>query len=175
MVSTIMWSKTRFIPISRHIYNAECLLLMSAEAVQAHASRKSKRLIHVSRSQENKKFMNTMSQFSRTDNLLFKDRSFSCTLDLIDLVKQIQSFQKGWTLKPDVSVKQSKMFKFWILRSIISYKSVTCQTEIQSLSILAILVSIMKITAARKWKLTKTISRLSRKDSLPLSSEGWEK
>ena len=36
------------------------------------------------------KFMNTMSQFSRTDNLLFKDRSFSCTLDLIDLVKQIQ-------------------------------------------------------------------------------------
>ena len=34
--------------------------------------------------------MNTMSQFSRTDNLLFKDRSFSCTLDLTDLVKQIQ-------------------------------------------------------------------------------------
>ena len=58
-----------------------------SRAVQAHASRKSKRLIHVSHSQENEKFMNTMSQFSRTDNLLFKDRSFSCTLDL---VKQIQ-------------------------------------------------------------------------------------
>ena len=68
----------------------QCPLLMSTEAVQAHASRKSKRLIHVSHSQENEKFMNTMSQFSRTDNLLFKDRSFSCTLDLIDLVKQIQ-------------------------------------------------------------------------------------
>ena len=63
---------------------------MSTEAVQAHASRKSKRLIHVLHSQENEKFMNTMSQFSRTDNLLFKDRSFSCTLDLTDLVKQIQ-------------------------------------------------------------------------------------
>ena len=24
-----------------------------------------------------------------------RDRGFSCTLDLIDLVKQIQSFQKG--------------------------------------------------------------------------------
>ena len=61
-----------------------------------------------------------------TDSLLFKDRSFSCTLDLIDLVKQIQSFQKGWTLKPDVLVKQSKMFHFWTLKSIISQKSVTC-------------------------------------------------
>ena len=40
---------------------------------------------------------------SRTDSLPFKDRSFSCTLDLIDLVMQIQPFQKGWTLKPDVS------------------------------------------------------------------------
>ena len=39
--------------------------------------------------------MSSMSQFSRTDSLLFKDRTFSYTLDLIDLVKQIQSFQKG--------------------------------------------------------------------------------
>ena len=44
--------------------------------------------------QENEKFMRTMCQFSRTDSLLFKDRSFSCTLDLIDLVMQIQLFQK---------------------------------------------------------------------------------
>ena len=47
--------------------------------------------------------MSTMGQFSRTDSLLFKGRSFSCTLDLIDLVKQIQPFQKGWILKPDIS------------------------------------------------------------------------
>ena len=32
---------------------------------------------------ENDKLMNTMGQFSRTDSLLFKDRSFSCTLDLV--------------------------------------------------------------------------------------------
>ena len=44
--------------------------------------------------QENEKFMRTMGQFSRTDSLLFRDRSFSCTLDLIDLVMQIQLFQK---------------------------------------------------------------------------------
>ena len=30
-----------------------------------------------------------MGQFLRTDSLLFKDRSFSCTLNLIDLVMQI--------------------------------------------------------------------------------------
>ena len=38
--------------------------------------------------------MRTMGQFSRTDSLMFRDRSFSCTLDLIDLVMQIQLFQK---------------------------------------------------------------------------------
>ena len=37
-------------------------------------------------------------------------------------------------------------------KSIISYESVTCQTEIQSLSILTILASIMQITPARKGK-----------------------
>ena len=47
--------------------------------------------------------MSTIGQFPRTDSLLFNDRSFTCTLDLIDLVKQIQPFQKGWTLNPDVS------------------------------------------------------------------------
>ena len=47
--------------------------MMSAEAAQAHISRKSKRVIHVSHPQENKKLMSTMSQFSRTDSLLFKD------------------------------------------------------------------------------------------------------
>ena len=67
-----------------------------------------------------------MSQFSRTDSLLFKDRSFSCTLDLIDLVKEIQSFQNGGTLKPDFPVKQSKMYHFWTLKSITSQKRVTC-------------------------------------------------
>ena len=45
--------------------------------------------------QENETFMSTMGQFSRTDSLLFKDRSFSYTLDLIDLVMQIQPAQKG--------------------------------------------------------------------------------
>ena len=42
--------------------------------------------------QINENFMNTMGQFSRTGSLLFKDRSLSCTLDLIDLVMQIQPF-----------------------------------------------------------------------------------
>ena len=48
-------------------------LMMSAEAAQAHISRKSKRVIHVSHPQENKKLMSTVSQFSRKDNLLFKN------------------------------------------------------------------------------------------------------
>ena len=127
--STVTWSKIKIYPISRHIYNVEYPLMKSAEVSQVHASWKSKRLIHESHSQENEKFMSTMSQCSRTLSLLFEDRSFSCTLDLIDLVKQIQWFQKGWTLKPDVLIKQSKMFHFWTLRSIISQKSVTCKTE----------------------------------------------
>ena len=42
--------------------------------------------------QEKEKFMCTVGQFLRTDSLLFKDRSFSCTLDLIDLVMQILTF-----------------------------------------------------------------------------------
>ena len=53
--------------------------------------------------QENEKFMSTMGEFPPTRSLLFKDRSFSCTLDLIDLVLQIQPVQKRWILKPDVS------------------------------------------------------------------------
>ena len=88
--------------------------------------KKKKRLIHESHPQENEKFTSTMSRFSRTDSLLFKDRSFSCTLDLIDLVKEIQSFQNGGTLKPDFPVKQSKMYHFWTLKSITSQKRVTC-------------------------------------------------
>ena len=47
--------------------------MMSAEAARAHITRKSKRVIHVSHPQEKKKLMSTMSQFSRTDSLLFKD------------------------------------------------------------------------------------------------------
>ena len=57
--------------------------------------KKKKRLIHESHPQENETFTSTLSQFSRADSLLFKDRSFSCTLDLIDLVNEIQSFQNG--------------------------------------------------------------------------------
>ena len=57
--------------------------------------KKKKLLIHESHPRENETFTSTLSQFSRTDSLLFKDRSFSCTLDLIDLVNEIQSFQNG--------------------------------------------------------------------------------
>ena len=38
---------------------------------------------------ENDKLMNTMGQFSRTDSLLFKDRSFSCTLDLVMQIQPV--------------------------------------------------------------------------------------
>ena len=38
--------------------------------------------------------MSTVGQFSRTDSLPFKGESFICILDLIDLVMQIQPFQK---------------------------------------------------------------------------------
>ena len=93
-----------------------------------------------------------MGQFSRTDSLRFKVGSFSGTLDMIDLLMQIQLALKGWTLKPGVSVKQSKMFYFWMLKSIISQKSVTCQTKIQSFGFFGILASIMQITPARKWR-----------------------
>ena len=55
-----------------------------------------------SRPQENEKFMSTMGHFPRTGSLLFKDRSLSCTLDLIDLVMQIQPLQKGWTMQLDI-------------------------------------------------------------------------
>ena len=74
--------------------------------------KKKKRLIHESHPQENEKFTSTMSQFSRTDSLLFKDRSFSCTLDLIDLVKEIQSFQNGGTLKPDFRLNRVRCIIF---------------------------------------------------------------
>ena len=92
-----------------------------------------------------------MGQFSRTDSLPFKDRSSICTLQQIDLVIQIQSIQKGWVLRLTFPVNQGKMFHFWMLKPIISYKSVTCQTEIQSV-FLALLASIMQIKPARKWK-----------------------
>ena len=61
-------------------------------------------------------------QFSRTDSLLFNLKIKA--LVLLDLVIKIQPFQRGWTLKPDVSVKQSEMFYFCMLKSIIGYKSV---------------------------------------------------
>ena len=46
MVPTITCSKTKINPILKHIYNADCPLLMSAEVARAHISRKSKRKIH---------------------------------------------------------------------------------------------------------------------------------
>ena len=42
MVPTITCSKTKINPILKHIYNADCPLLMSAEAARAHVSRKRK-------------------------------------------------------------------------------------------------------------------------------------
>ena len=51
--------------------------------------KKKKRLIHESHPRENETFTSTLSQFSRTDSLL------GCTLDRIDLVNEIQSFQNG--------------------------------------------------------------------------------
>ena len=38
--------KSKINPVLKHIYHAECPLLMSAEAAQAHVSRKNKWLIH---------------------------------------------------------------------------------------------------------------------------------
>ena len=138
---------------------------------QVHATWKSKRLIHEWHPQENEKLMSTMSQCSRIASLLFEDRSFSCTLDLIDLidlVKQIQWFQKGWTLKPDVLIKQSKMFHFWTLRSIISQKSVTCKTEMQSLSSFwQFWLRSYKSHPLENEKSRKTMSQLSCKNRLP--------
>ena len=116
--------------------------------------------------------MSTMSQCSRTVSLLFEDRSFSCTLDLIDLVKQIQWFQKGWTLKPDVLIKQSKMFHFWTLRSIISQKSVTCKTEMQSLSSFwQFWLRSYKSHPLENEKFRKTMTQLSCKNRLPFEIE----
>ena len=53
-----------------------------------------------SHSQENEKFMSTTGQFSCTDSLPFKGRNLICTLDLIDLVMQIQQFPRDehWSL-----------------------------------------------------------------------------
>ena len=119
--------------------------------------------------QENETFMSKMGQFSCTDSLLFKDRSFSSTLDLIDLVMQIQPAQKGWTLKPGVSVKQCKMFHFWMLKSIIRQESVMYQIKIQSLGFFLVFwLRLCKSHPLENEKFTKTMSRLSRKDSLAL-------
>ena len=93
-----------------------------------------------------------MGQFSRTDSLLFKDRSFTYTLDLIDLVMQIQPAQKGWTLKPGVSVKQCKMFHFWMLNPSLVRKVWCTKSNYSHLVFFSILASIMQIPPARKWK-----------------------
>ena len=100
--------------------------------------------------QENEKFMSTVGQFSRTDSLPFKDGSFICILDLIDLVMKIQRFQKGWTLKPNVSHhKQGKMFPFSFGSS---HKVWRAKPKYSHLVFLEFLASIKQITLARKWK-----------------------
>ena len=102
-----------------------------------------------SHSQENEKFMSTTGQFSCTDSLPFKGRNLICTLDLIDLMMQIQPFLKGWTLKPDVSHhKQGKMFPF----SSLVIKVWRAKPKYSHLVFLAFLASIKQITLARKWK-----------------------
>ena len=94
--------------------------------------------------------MSTVGQFSRTDSLPFKDGSFICILDLIDLVMQIQRFQKGWTLKPNVSHhKQGKMFPFSFGSS---HKVWRAKPKYSHLVFLEFLASIKQITLARKWK-----------------------
>ena len=93
--------------------------------------------------------MSTVGQFSRTDSLPFQDGSFICILDLIDLVMQIQRFQKGWTLKLNVSHhKQGKMFPF----SSLVIKVWRAKPKDSHLVFLAFLASIKQITLARKWK-----------------------
>ena len=93
--------------------------------------------------------MSTTGQFSCTDSLPFKGRSVIGTLDLIDLVMQIQPFQKGWTLKPDVSHhKQGKMLHF----SSLVVQMWRAKPKYSHLVFLAFLASIMQITPARKWK-----------------------
>ena len=93
--------------------------------------------------------MSTTGQFSCTDSLPFKGRNLICTLDLIDLVMQIQPFLKGWTLKPDVSHhKQGKMFPF----SSLVIKVWRAKPKYSHLVFLAFLASIKQITLARKWK-----------------------
>ena len=112
--------------------------------------------------QENEKFMSTVGQFSRTDSLPFKDGSFICILDLIDLVMQIQRFQKGWTLNPNVSHhKQGKMFPF----SSLVIKVWRAKPKYSHL----VFFSIFGFDHANhtREKFTKTRSRSSRTDSLP--------
>ena len=90
--------------------------------------------------------MSIVGQFSRTDSLPFKDGSFICILDLIDLVMQIQRFQKGWTLKPNVSHhKQGKMFPF----SSLVIKVWRAKPKYSHLVFLAFLASIMQITLVK--------------------------
>ena len=85
--------------------------------------------------------MSTVGQFSRTDSLPFKDGSFICILDLIDLVMQIQRFQK-----PNVSHhKQGKMFPF----SSLVIKVWRAKPKYSHLVFLAFLASIMQITLVK--------------------------
>ena len=68
----------------RHIYNAECPLMMSAEAARAHITRKSKRVVHVSTRKKMKSFWKTRSRLSRKDRLPFKERNLG--YNVINLV-----------------------------------------------------------------------------------------
>ena len=167
--STVTWSKIKIYPISRNIYNAECPLMKSAEVAQVHASWKSKRLIHESLPQENEKFMSTMSQCSRTVSLLFEDRSFSCSLDLIDLVKKSNGSKRDehWSLTFWLNRVRCFIFRRYD-PSIISLKSVTCKTEMQSLSSFwQFWLRSYKSHPLENEKFRKTMSQLSCKNRLP--------
>ena len=82
--------------------------------------------------------MSTTGQFSCTDSLPFKDRTF-VVLSIWSILRSKSNRSKSdehWSRT--FPIKQGKMFHFWMLKSIISYKSVTCQTEIQSLGFFSI-------------------------------------
>ena len=64
------------------VWGKEETKMLTARIVVGSFQRKFRANYPIHSVRENDKLMNTMGQFSRTDSLLFKDRSFSCTLDL---------------------------------------------------------------------------------------------
>ena len=108
--------------------------------------------------------MSTTGQFSRTDSTPFKDRSFICTLDLIDLVMHANPSvpKRDEHLSLTFRIKQGKMIHFSSL--------VKCDVpnRIQSLSFFQYFwLRSCKSQPLENEKFTKTKSRLSRTYSLP--------